>query len=123
MNNPLYFELQADDLERAIAFYKTVFGWSFEVQAGTPVDYFRIETEGIDGGLLKRPAPVQGSGTNAAVVSMEVEHYDETARTIVSSGGREVMPKFAVPGRCWQGYFADTEGNTFGIFEVDTDAQ
>ena len=24
-----------------------------------------------------------------------------------------------VEGRCWQGYFFDTEGNTFGIFEVD----
>jgi len=31
--------------------------------------------------------------------------------------------KFAVPGRCWQGYFLDTEGNTFGVFEVDPDAR
>jgi hypothetical protein len=27
-----------------------------------------------------------------------------------------------VPGKCWQGYFIDTEGNTFGIFEVDEEA-
>jgi hypothetical protein len=29
------------------------------------------------------------------------------------------LPKFAVPGKCWQGYFQDPEGNTFGVFEVD----
>lgn len=32
------------------------------------------------------------------------------------------LPKFAVPKTCWQGYFVDTEGNTFGIFEVDANA-
>ena len=25
------------------------------------------------------------------------------------------MPKFAVPGRCWQGYFLDPDHNVFGI--------
>jgi predicted enzyme related to lactoylglutathione lyase len=27
-----------------------------------------------------------------------------------------------VPGVCWQGYFLDTEGNTFGIFQPDQSA-
>jgi hypothetical protein len=26
------------------------------------------------------------------------------------------LPKFAVPGKCWQGYFQDPERNTFGVF-------
>jgi uncharacterized protein len=26
-------------------------------------------------------------------------------------------------GVCWQGYFLDTERNTFGIFQPDTKAQ
>jgi uncharacterized protein len=33
------------------------------------------------------------------------------------------LPKFAVPGVCWQGYFIDTEGNTFGIFQPDPAAR
>jgi hypothetical protein len=33
------------------------------------------------------------------------------------------LPKFAVPGKCWQGYFIDLDGNTFGIFEVDEGAR
>jgi len=27
-----------------------------------------------------------------------------------------------VPGVCWQGYFLDTEGNTFGVFQPDSSA-
>lgn len=33
------------------------------------------------------------------------------------------MPKFAIAGRCWQGYFVDLDNNVFGIFEVDESVQ
>jgi len=125
MNAPSFFEIQADDAQRAVAFYKRVFGWSFEKVENLPVEYWRIQTEGIRGGLLKRPAavPPPRSGTNAYVCSMEVKDFDDTARTIESAGGMVAMPKFAVPHTCWQGYFIDTEGNTFGIFQPDTAAK
>jgi hypothetical protein len=74
--------------------------------------------------LLQRPAkmPPPQSGTNAFVCSLEVEDFDATASTIRKLGGIVALPKFAVPKTCWQGYFVDTEGNTFGIFEVDANA-
>jgi predicted enzyme related to lactoylglutathione lyase len=124
MNNVMYFEIQADDPPGALAFYKDLFGWEFTKQEGLPIEYYAIKTEGINGGLLKRPAPVPGeqSGTNAFVCSMEVESFDATAEKILSMGGKVAMPKFAVPGKCWQGYFLDTQGNTFGLFQVDENA-
>lgn len=54
--------------------------------------------------------------------SLEVEDFDATVATILKQGGLVALPKFAVPKTCWQGYFVDTEGNTFGIFEVDANA-
>jgi predicted enzyme related to lactoylglutathione lyase len=125
MNEPSYFEIQAADLDRAAHFYGDIFGWKFTRQEGMPIEYWRIETSGLRGGLLKRPAaaPPERSGTNAFVCSMEVKNFDEMAKKIVSLGGAVAFPKFAVPGRCWQGYFIDTEGNTFGIFEVDERAK
>jgi hypothetical protein len=74
--------------------------------------------------LLKRPAPTPPpqSGTNAFVCSLEVENFDATEKIILKLGGIVALAKFAVPGTCWQGYFVDTEGNTFGIFEVDANA-
>ena len=125
MNGPSYFEIQADDLKRASNFYGQIFGWKFIKAEGLPVEYWRIETQGPRGGLLQRPAqvPPAQSGTNAFVCSMEVENFDAVASKVIKLGGQVALPKFAVPGTCWQGYFLDTEGNTFGIFEVDAKAQ
>jgi predicted enzyme related to lactoylglutathione lyase len=121
----IYFEIQADDPPRALAFYSKVFGWRFSEAKGLPIEYWRIETADARGGLLKRPAakPPSQSGTNAYVCSFEVESFDDTERKILELGGMVALPKFAVPGTCWQDYFIDTEGNTFGVFEVDENAR
>lgn len=125
MNGHFYFEIQADDTQRAIKFYQNSFGWTFSEAPNLPVEYWRIETDGARGGLLKRPAPPPPlqSGTNAFVCSLEVENFNAAAEKIVTAGGQVALPKFAVPGICWQGYFIDTENNTFGIFQVDEKAK
>jgi predicted enzyme related to lactoylglutathione lyase len=125
VNSPNYFEIQADDPARAVRFYSQAFGWQFEKADGLPIDYWRIVTDGIRGGLLKRPAPAPppASGTNAFVCSMEVRNIDETSSRIASAGGQVALPKFAVPGVCWQAYFIDPDGNTFGLFQPDPAAR
>ena len=124
MNNISYFEIQATEPEKSVKFYGEVFGWQFTKQVGMPIEYWLINTDGIRGGLLKRPAQVPPqSGTNAFVCSMEVANFDETASKILQHGGQVALPKFAVPGTCWQGYFIDIDGNTFGIFQVDANAR
>lgn len=52
----IYFEIQADDPQRAIEFYVQVFGWTFTEVEGLPIPYWTIATGGSRGGLLKRPA-------------------------------------------------------------------
>jgi len=125
LGGKMYFEIQVDDIARAVAFYSNVLGWRFSQAQGLPVEYWRISTGGgSEGGLLKRPAakPPLECGTNAFVCSFEVKDFDATERRILGLGGLVALPKFAVPGRCWQGYFLDSEGNVFGIFEVDETA-
>jgi predicted enzyme related to lactoylglutathione lyase len=125
MKGPSYFEIQASDVKRAIDFYKAIFAWRFIRAEGLPIEYWRIETDGPRGGLLQRPAqpPAPEQGTNAFVCSMEVTDFDATAKRITDLGGEVALPKFAVPGVCWQGYFLDTEANTFGIFQPDPNAK
>jgi predicted enzyme related to lactoylglutathione lyase len=125
MNTIGYFEIQSSDPKREIRFYQSVFGWKFIKEEFVPIEYYRIETQSINGGLLQRPAPVppQQSGTNAFVNSIQVESFDKTSKLIIENGGQIAMPKFAIPGRCWQGYFIDQDNNTFGIFEVDANAR
>lgn len=120
----IYFEIQVDDTTRAREFYSKVLGWRFTKAEGLPIEYWRIAAGGIEGGLLQRPAPrpPAQSGTNAFVCSFEVGNYDSTEKQILQLSGIVALPKFAVPGRCWQGYYLDPEGNVFGIFEVDEKA-
>ncbi|MCC5940106.1 MAG: VOC family protein [Balneolaceae bacterium] len=128
MSGHLFFEIQADNMQRAVKFYQHVFEWNFfehESKDDIHVEYMRIETGGTAGGLLKRPSetPPPECGTNAFVCSFEVVNVDSISEKILNAGGKMVMAKFAVPGVCWQGYFADTEGNTFGLFQVDENAK
>jgi uncharacterized protein len=125
MSGIAYFEIQADNPESAVKFYRDVFGWHFTKQEGLPIPYWRIETGGIRGGLLKRPAktPPPEHGTNAFVCSVEVDSFDVVAAKIKKYGGLVALEKFAVPGVCWQGYFVDPEGNTFGLFQPDASAK
>lgn len=141
MNRVVHFEIQADKPERAAKFYTDVFGWEIKKWEGSPMEYWVVMTQpshkatagkpagkeapGINGGLLKRPAdkPPQECGTNAYVCTMDVADFDGTATKIEKAGGVVAMPKFALAGMAWQGYFLDTEGNTFGIHQADTNAK
>lgn len=125
MNSIGFFEIQSSNPSRDIKFYETIFGWKFFKEEYVPIEYYRIDTDTIYGGLLKRPAavPPMGTGTNAFTCSIQVEDFDKTAAVILSNGGQIALPKFAVPGRCWQGYFLDPDNNTFGIFQVDEKAK
>lgn len=131
MNRVVHFEIQADDVKRAIKFYTAVFGWEFPKWMEEP-PYWGIMTapqdskeRGINGGLLKRPCPAPkiGQGTNAYVCTVQVDNFDEIAAKIEKAGGIVAMPKAAITGLAWQGYFLDTEGNTFGIHQLDKEAK
>ncbi|BCX75129.1 VOC family protein [Acinetobacter bereziniae] len=125
MNTLCYFEIQSSNPEREMKFYHEVFGWKFNKVEGLPIQYFQIETVTLHGGLLERPAqtPPTQCGTNAFTCSFEVEDFDQTAEKILALGGRIAMEKFAIPNKCWQGYFLDADHNTFGLVQVDPNAQ
>lgn len=129
-NRVVHFEIQVDDAERAIAFYTEVFGWTFSKWGEQK--YWMIMTAekdskepGINGGLLMRPAktPPEACGTNSFVCTVQVEDYDAIEKKILGGGGRVAMPKFALTGMAWQGYYIDTEGNTFGLHQADPNAK
>jgi uncharacterized protein len=124
MNTIGYFEIQTDNIIRAVGFYSKVFGWKFTKDDSLPVEYWRIDAYGLNGGLLLRPVPPPSpSGTNAFVCSVQATNFDAISKLILEYGGQIAMEKFAVSGKCWQGYFLDTEGNTFGLFQVDEKAK
>ena len=131
MARPVHFDIQVDDAERAKNFYAEVFGWEFVDYShvtGTP--YWGVVTgedgtPGINGGLLPRTgtsAP-KFDAPHAFVVTVEVDDFDATEEAILRLGGETALPKYALAGMAWQGYFTDTEGNTFGVHQPDENAR
>ena len=117
----VWFEIPADDLQRARAFYSALFGWKIEKFPGD-MEYWHIDTGGsddkLDGGMMKRQNPQQGI-TNYISVS-SVDQYTAKVKEL---GGKVCVPKMPVPK---MGYFAvcqDTENNTFAIWECDENAK
>lgn len=132
MNRVVHFEIQAENPARAIKFYQEIFGWDFQKWDGGDSDYWMVLTAssdskepGINGGLLQRPGQLSTkmSGANAFVCTVQVDNFDATAEKIALAGGLVAMPKMALVGMAWQGYFLDTEGNVFGVHQPDTDAK
>ncbi|MGE8019557.1 VOC family protein [Peribacillus frigoritolerans] len=131
MGRIVHFEIHVNDMERAKAFYGEVFGWSFQDWSDyAGMSYFGAVTgneneHGIDGALMQRQSapPETGQALNAFACTIGVENYDLTEAKIIENGGKLAMPKFALPGMAWQGYYIDSEGNTFGIHQPDANAK
>ncbi len=118
----IHFDIPADDPVRAQKFYGEIFGWNFDKWNG-PMEYWMVKTgdeknPGINGGLSKRMG-----GQDAITNTIDVPSIDEYAKKIQSKGGQVIAPKTPIQGI---GYFAsckDTEGNVFGIIEMDQNAK
>lgn len=122
MSRPIHFELQAQDPLRAIAFYRTVFGWAFEA-VGPGGGYWQITTgefgPGINGGLLPRrgPAPKGDEPVTAAMLACSVEDIDDIVAKAKKAGGKIAVSKFSVSGTGLVAYLKDTEGNLIGVWQ------
>ena len=57
------------------------------------------------------------------VNTVDVPSVDEFTGKVTKSGGKVVAPKMAIPGMGYVAYCQDTEGNTFGIFQMDEKAK
>ncbi|GIF98022.1 glyoxalase [Catellatospora citrea] len=118
----MHFELPADDVERARAFYTDAFGW--QLDAMPEFDYVWVRTVATDdrgnpaapgainGGLTRREAPVTGP-----VITVEVEDIDTALAKIVSCGGRVLQERRSVGTMGFTAYIADSEGNTVGLWQ------
>jgi predicted enzyme related to lactoylglutathione lyase len=124
MPRVIHFEIHADQPERAIRFYTSVFGWEFLKFPNPITDYWVVKTgesdqPGIDGGLLKRDIHFEGVGTTAFVCTIAVADLDVYLMKVNTSGGQLAREKMPVTGVGWLTYCKDTEGNLFGMMQAD----
>jgi predicted enzyme related to lactoylglutathione lyase len=81
------------------------------------VDYWLVTTgedsdPGIDGAIMHRR-----DASESTINTIDVPSVDEYLQKIVELGGKELMPKTAVPGVGYMAYCKDPQGNTFGMMQ------
>ncbi|MEW6141827.1 MAG: VOC family protein [Chloroflexota bacterium] len=121
MPRVVHFEIHADQPERAVKFYSSVFGWKIDTWGG-PVPYWLITTgpdgePGINGAIKDRVEKL------TTVNTVSVPSVDDFLKNITTAGGKALTQKMAIPGIGYHAYCEDTEGNVFGIMQDDPSAK
>ena len=111
----VHFAIEADDVDRARAFYEGVFGWRFE--AWGPPGFYRAlsgtaEVPGIEGALYARTVPRRGDDAMVGYrCTIGVPDLDATTAAVVANGATIRTERSTIPGVGSLIEFADPEGN------------
>ena len=60
----------------------------------------------------------RGGPNTAPTVVIDVEDIDAALAQIEERGGKTLAPRMQVGDMGWAAYFADTEGNTVGLWQT-----
>ena len=69
------------------------------------------------------PAPTEGQAVNAYVCTIGIADLDASMAKAQTLGGTIALPKMPIPGMGWLAYLKDTEGNIFGMMQMDPTAK
>jgi predicted enzyme related to lactoylglutathione lyase len=118
----VHFEIPAEDLGRAQGFYRDAFGWAinpmpemhYTMVSTGPVGEDMMPTERgmINGGMFERTGNL-----TAPIVTIGVDDLEASLRKVEELGGKTVQGKMPVGDMGFAAYFADTEGNTVGLWQ------
>lgn len=121
MNNPVsWFEIYVENMERAKAFYESVFGVELTKLEGTEYEMWAFpmypESLGAPGALIKIPG--YSSGANSTVVYFHCDDCSAEVEKAGKAGGKVEMEKKSVGQYGFIALVVDTEGNIIGLHSM-----
>jgi len=105
--------IPAPDLEKAMSFYQTIFGW--RVQSNVPGQkYWFFESGNVSGAFSGNKKP----GVGSVVLVIQVEDMPSTLERIVELGGtiKQSRSRIGQADAGYDAYFLDPNGNEMGIY-------
>jgi predicted enzyme related to lactoylglutathione lyase len=123
MDPVIFFELPAEDLDRAKRFYEKVFGWEID---SSYARYFWAHTTPVRGKSHRSAVAGQVNGAlqqkDDAIrmprIVVQVASIDDVVEKIAAGGGSVMLPKRGIPGTSVAyAIVRDTEGNEINIIE------
>ncbi|MCV2882617.1 VOC family protein [Actibacterium sp. XHP0104] len=117
-NPVVWTEIPVHDLDKAMAFYRTVFDYELEVMDEDGMKMAMIKSEkdmeGVAGHLyVGKPG---GDGSGPVIHLCVPDTVEDAMDRLVNAGGTEVSPVVTIsPGR--YAYALDPDGNRIGLFQ------
>ena len=113
-----FFEIPAENFERAVKFYESVFNIQLSVDCDeTEKMAFFSDANGNCEGAISYAKDFRPS-KDGVLISLRVENMEKAISSIEKNGGKIVQPKTKIEAEN-MGYFAtfiDSEGNKVGLY-------
>ena len=124
MDPVVHFELPAEDRERMVAFYTSVFGWQADMLGPEMGNYTVVTTTETRDGRPTTPGAINGGlylrtddpASHHPSVVIAVEDIDASLKAIEQAGGKVTAPA-EIPGVGTFASFHDTEGNRVSLLQ------
>ena len=121
MSNPVgWFEIYVQDMDRAKAFYESVFGLPLSKLDSPAVEMLAFPMQpdryGAPGALVRMPG--FASGAHSVLVYFTCTDCAIEASKAASSGGKIVKEKFSIGQYGFIALVTDTEGNMIGLHSM-----
>jgi hypothetical protein len=117
MGRLVHFEILAEDPQKAVDFYRSVFDWEIATWGGGEESYWLITTgpdgvPGINGAIMGNSFPQK------VINTIDVESLDEMLAKVEAVGGKTVHGPLEVPNVGMHAYCEDSQGNLFGMMQA-----
>lgn len=116
--NFCHIQFSSTDIGKTVAFFKDVFGWTFQDIPGFET-YAMFQTpNGLGGGVDSGPDAERPSD-KGPIIHIEVEDIDATLAQIAEKGGKTLSPKMKISDEYGSAaLFLDNVGNRFGLWSA-----
>jgi predicted enzyme related to lactoylglutathione lyase len=124
MPNIVYFQIPADDVDRAKRFYRSLLGWTIEPttaglepEAAAAMQYQDVSTGEAQEGTLNSGGMYKRQMSELIMNHVAVEDIDAVLANVERLGGKIIMPKMEIQSVGLNAIIQDTEGNTIGLLQ------
>lgn len=124
MSNIAYFDIPANNVDRAKHFYHALLGWEIKPTKTSPdqpqiaaMQYHDVITGKPEAGTMNMGGLYKRQMNETIKNFVMVDDIDKVLEKVEKLGGRIVLPKEMIPGVGLVAMIQDTEGNGIGIWK------
>ena len=115
MGSPIvHWDLVVSDLDKAKAFYASLFDWRFDESTFPGYTIIDVGEEGRGGGMMLRPPDAPGHALNTY---FGVDDVEATLAKAAAGGATVAVGKTEIPGVGFWGMLIDPDGIPICVFE------